>query len=129
MFVRKIPVKGSKYIAKYTTNLDIYRKESKKLPIGNVDIDWEETLYLNVILHLFDYHLTIGVVSQTSCNHMQILRKTTQKLYASPSFRNMSSKKAEAETISYPNIYFSVDNFESVSCCLMPVNLLLMIFS
>jgi hypothetical protein len=35
-------------------------------------------------------------------------------VYASPSRRDMESKGTE-EKITYPNIYFTVDNFEDVS--------------
>jgi len=37
-----------------------------------------------------------------------------KKVYASPSRRDMESKGTE-EKITYPNIYFTVDNFEDVT--------------
>ncbi|CAH2092334.1 unnamed protein product [Euphydryas editha] len=58
-FVRKRHVKGSsRYLPKYETDVEVFRKDSKKLPIGDPEIDWEETVYLNLIVHQFDYTLT-----------------------------------------------------------------------
>jgi len=37
-----------------------------------------------------------------------------QRVYASPSRRRMDSKGTEEEIV-YPNIFFTVDNFEEVS--------------
>jgi hypothetical protein len=36
-----------------------------------------------------------------------------QKVYASPSRRDLSSKGSE-EVITYPNIYFTIDDFDDV---------------
>ena len=29
----------------------VFRRDSRKLPIGDRDVDWEETIYLNLIVH------------------------------------------------------------------------------
>lgn len=102
------------YLPKTTaTQLSVFRKHSKQLPIGNVDIDWEETLYLNTIMHSFQYALTLAVVSRTGQDEVQILYKLTQPVYASPSFRNMhQDKSAQGEQITYPLIYFSIDGYK-----------------
>ncbi|KXJ12125.1 Uncharacterized protein KIAA0930 [Exaiptasia diaphana] len=66
----------------------VFRKDAKNLPsLGDPDINWEETVCLNLVLH--------------------------QKVYASPSRRRMDSK-GEGTEISYPNMFFIVDNFEEV---------------
>lgn len=101
-----------RFLPRFTNQIEVYRKDSKKLPIGNVDIDWEETLYLNVILQSFFYTLTLGIVSRTSSSSVQILSKQSIKVYASPSSRCMHEGKGEQEVISFPDIFFTVDNFE-----------------
>lgn len=92
----------------------MFRQDSKKLPIGNLDIDWEETLYLNVILQNFEYTVTCAVCARTSGNQMQILKRNAQKVYASPSHRQMDGK-GDNEQITYPNIFFSLDNYDEAS--------------
>ena len=109
----------------------------RKLPIGDPDVDWEETIYLNLIIHLFDYKITLAICSRTSptdlqvtfCSMftwyeialgcqasnddfwMQVLRRSTQEVWASPSHRRMDSK-SESEEMTYPFVCFTVDNFD-----------------
>lgn len=61
----------------------------------------------------FDYRLTIAICTRTSALDMQILRKNSQQIYASPSQRTMDSKGVREE-MSYPNIFFTVDNYEEL---------------
>ncbi|XP_014282725.1 uncharacterized protein KIAA0930 homolog isoform X1 [Halyomorpha halys] len=113
-FVRKKHVKGSsKYLPKFETELAVYRKDSKRLPIGDPELDWEETVYLNLIIHQFEYILTLAICTRTSPKQLQILRRYSQKVYASPSRRRMDTK-GEVEEITYPYICFMVDNFNEV---------------
>ncbi len=91
----------------------MYRKGSSKLPIGDPDIDWEETLYLNIIMQKFEYSVTCAVCTRTSPKELQILKKHTQRVFASPSRRSMDCK-GDNEQISYPNIFFTVDNYDEV---------------
>ncbi|CAK1578873.1 unnamed protein product [Parnassius mnemosyne] len=115
-FVRKRHVKGSsRYLPKYETDVDVYRKDSKKLPIGDPEIDWEETVYLNLIVHQFDYTLTLAICTRTSPKELQVLKRHSQKVYASPSRRKMDTK-GEGEEMTYPHICFMVDNFDEVFC-------------
>ena len=44
----------------------------RKLPIGDPDVDWEETIYLNLIIHLFDYKITLAICSRTSPTNLQV---------------------------------------------------------
>ena len=60
------------------TEVEVYRKDSRKLPIGDPDIDWEETVYLNLIIHQFDYTLTLAVCTRTSPKDLQILKRHSQ---------------------------------------------------
>lgn len=45
----------------------------------------------------------------------QVLRRHSQKVYASPSRRRMDAK-GELEEMTYPHICFMVDNFDEVFC-------------
>ncbi|XP_013112735.2 uncharacterized protein LOC106090921 isoform X2 [Stomoxys calcitrans] len=113
-FVRKKHVKSSsRHMPKYETEVDVFRKDSRKLPIGDPDVDWEETVYLNMIIHQFDYTLTLAICTRTSPKELQVLRRHSQRVYASPSRRKMDTK-GEGEEITYPHICFMVDNFDEV---------------
>ncbi|XP_058829341.1 uncharacterized protein LOC131688820 isoform X1 [Topomyia yanbarensis] len=113
-FVRKKHVKGSsRVMPKYDTEIEVFRKDSRKLPIGDPDVDWEETVYLNLVIHQFDYTLTLAICTRTSPKELQVLRRHSQKVYASPSRRKMDTK-GESEEITYPHICFMVDNFDEV---------------
>ncbi|KAJ8945408.1 hypothetical protein NQ314_009246 [Rhamnusium bicolor] len=97
----------------FQTEVDVFRKDSRKLPIGDPDIDWEETVYLNLIIHQFEYTLTLAICTRTSPKELQVLKRHSQKVYASPSRRRMDTK-GEVEEITYPHICFMVDNFDEV---------------
>lgn len=113
-FVRKKHVKGSsRHMPKYETDVDVYRKDSRKLPIGDPDVDWEETVYLNLIIHQFNYTLTLAICTRTSPKELQVLRRHSQRVYASPSRRKMDTK-GDGEEMTYPHICFMVDNFDEV---------------
>uniref|UniRef100_A0A0K8SFU6 Uncharacterized protein n=1 Tax=Lygus hesperus TaxID=30085 RepID=A0A0K8SFU6_LYGHE len=113
-FVRKKHIKGTpRYLPKFETEIAVHRKDSKKLPIGDPELDWEETVYLNLIIHQFEYILTIAICTRTSPKQLQILRRISQKVYASPSRRRMDTK-GEVEEITYPHICFMVDNSNEV---------------
>jgi len=93
-------------------SVEVYRKLSQNKPSADdTEIDWEETTYLNLILQHFEYYVTCAVCSRTGDRELQILKKFTQRVYASPSRRSMDNKGTEEE-ITYPNIFFMIDNFE-----------------
>ncbi|XP_055316297.1 uncharacterized protein LOC129576001 isoform X1 [Sitodiplosis mosellana] len=118
-FVRKKHVKGSsRHMPKFETDVDVYRKDSRKLPIGDPDVDWEETVYLNLIIHQFNYTLTLAICTRTSPKELQVLRRHSQRVYASPSRRKMDTK-GDGEEMTYPHICFMVDNFDEVFCDIM----------
>ncbi|XP_060084561.1 uncharacterized protein KIAA0930 homolog [Ylistrum balloti] len=109
-YVRKIPNPKGKFYMK--TEIEVYRRASKNVPsLEDKTINWEETVYLNIILHQFEYTVTCAVCTRTSEADLQILKKFSQRVYPSPSRRRMDSKGTEEE-ITYPNIFFTVDNFE-----------------
>ena len=37
-------------------SVEVFRRDSRKLPIGDPDVDWEETIYLNLIVHQGSIH-------------------------------------------------------------------------
>ena len=76
-------------------------------------MDWEETIYLNLIVHHLHYKVTLAVYSRTSHKDIQVLRRYSQKVYATPSRRKMDGK-GDYEEMTYPNICFTVDNFDDI---------------
>jgi hypothetical protein len=95
------------------TKIDVFRASSKLLPLSELDVDWEETLHLNLIMQKFEYTLVVAVCTRTSAEQVEILRKNCLSVYPSPSQRSMDSK-GEQEQITYPEIYFSIDNYDQV---------------
>lgn len=126
----------------FQVEVEVYRRDSKKLPgLGDPDIDWEESVYLNLILqkvssadiiapHLgagrravnafvclvcqLDYVVTCAVCTRSEAGDIHIHRKKCQEVFASPSKHAMDSKGEESK-MSYPNIFFMIDNFEEVT--------------
>ncbi|KAI9513608.1 hypothetical protein NQZ68_041939 [Dissostichus eleginoides] len=94
--------------------VEVYRRDSKKLPgLGDPDIDWEESVYLNLILQKLDYVVTCAVCTRSDAGDIHIHKKKCQEVFASPSKHAMDSKGEESK-MSYPNIFFMIDNFEEV---------------
>ncbi|XP_037070205.1 uncharacterized protein KIAA0930 homolog [Pollicipes pollicipes] len=113
-FVRKRHLKeAKKFLPSYETLLEVHRRDDKKLPIGDPEIDWEETIYANLIIHTFDYYVTLAVCTRTSPRELQVLKRHTERVWASPS-RRLMSDKGTSEDITYPNICFMLDNFSEV---------------
>ncbi|CAN2387196.1 Uncharacterized conserved protein (DUF2045), partial [Pristimantis euphronides] len=99
---------------KKQVDVEVYRKDSKKLPgLGDPDIDWEESVYLNLILQKLDYMVTCAVCTRSEVGDIHIHKKKSQQVFASPSKHPMDSKGEESK-ISYPNIFYMIDNFEEV---------------
>ncbi|XP_057597941.1 uncharacterized protein KIAA0930 homolog isoform X3 [Hippopotamus amphibius kiboko] len=94
--------------------VEVYRRDSKKLPgLGDPDIDWEESVCLNLILQKLDYMVTCAVCTRAEGGDIHIHKKKSQQVFASPSKHPMDSKGEESK-ISYPNIFFMIDSFEEV---------------
>ncbi|XP_027971440.1 uncharacterized protein KIAA0930 homolog isoform X3 [Eumetopias jubatus] len=95
--------------------VEVYRRDSKKLPgLGDPDIDWEESVCLNLILQKLDYMVTCAVCTRADGGDIHIHKKKSQQVFASPSKHPMDSKGEESK-ISYPNIFFMIDSFEEGS--------------
>jgi hypothetical protein len=111
-FVRKRLAVTSQFLSpRYDSEVEVFRRDSRKLPIGDPDVDWEETIYLNLVIHLFEYKITLAICTRTSPTNLQVLKRSTQRVWASPSHRRMDSK-SEGEEMTYPYVCFTVDNFE-----------------
>ncbi len=62
-------------------SLEVFRRDSRKLPIGDPDVDWEETVYLNLIAHHFNYRITLAVCARTSPKNLQVLKHILHRAY------------------------------------------------
>ncbi|XP_051911065.1 uncharacterized protein KIAA0930 homolog isoform X2 [Hippocampus zosterae] len=99
---------------KKQVEVEVYRRDSKKLPgLGDPDIDWEESVYLNLVLQKLDYVVTCAVCTRSDAGDIHVHKKKCQEVFASPSKHAMDSKGEESK-ISYPNIFFMIDNFDEV---------------
>eukprot|EP01012_Entosiphon_sulcatum_P017475 TRINITY_DN22247_c0_g1_i1.p1 TRINITY_DN22247_c0_g1~~TRINITY_DN22247_c0_g1_i1.p1 ORF type:complete len:320 (-),score=62.44 TRINITY_DN22247_c0_g1_i1:32-940(-) len=87
-----------------TTELD--------LDWSNTTILWQETFYLNVITQCH-FVLACSVFTRTNPHdRYHLINRVSKRVYASPVHTSMSSKVDCTE--SYPLIYFTVDDFDSV---------------
>ncbi|XP_071407594.1 uncharacterized protein KIAA0930 homolog isoform X2 [Pithys albifrons albifrons] len=111
---RKLSYGGGEGSEGKKVEVEVYRRDSKKLPgLGDPDIDWEESVYLNLILQKLDYVVTCAVCTRSNGGDIHIHKKKSQQVFASPSKHPMDSKGEESK-ISYPNIFFMIDSFEEV---------------
>ncbi|XP_023671008.2 uncharacterized protein KIAA0930 homolog isoform X1 [Paramormyrops kingsleyae] len=111
-YVRRKPAYNAENIDGKKVEVEVYRRDSKKLPgLGDPDIDWEDSVYLNLILQKLDYVVTCAVCTRSEAGDIHIHKKKSQQVFASPSKHPMDSKGEESK-ISYPNIFFMIDNFE-----------------
>ncbi|XP_051544726.1 uncharacterized protein KIAA0930 homolog isoform X2 [Myxocyprinus asiaticus] len=60
-----------------------------------------------------DYVVTCAVCTRSDAGDIHIHKKKSQQVFASPSKHPMDSKGEESK-MSYPNIFFMIDNFEEV---------------
>ncbi|CAH8595478.1 unnamed protein product [Schistosoma haematobium] len=96
--------------------LSVFRRNSSNLPKLTDDyVDWEETVYLNLLMQYFVYVVTVAVCTRTGPQEWQILKKFSQTVYASPSHRQMNIKGSYEEIV-YPDLYFTIDNYEEEVC-------------
>ncbi|KAG9339970.1 hypothetical protein JZ751_022285 [Albula glossodonta] len=65
----------------WQVEVEVYRRDSKKLPgLGDPDIDWEESVYLNLILQKLDYVVTCAVCTRSDAGDIHIHKKKSQIL-------------------------------------------------
>uniref|UniRef100_A0A8B9BH70 KIAA0930 n=2 Tax=Anser TaxID=8842 RepID=A0A8B9BH70_9AVES len=72
-------VSGDSTEGKKQVEVEVYRRDSKKLPgLGDPDIDWEESVYLNLILQKLDYVVTCAVCTRSDGGDIHIHKKKSQ---------------------------------------------------
>lgn len=104
-FVRKKHVKtSSRYLPKFETEVDVFRKDSKKLPIGDPDIDWEETVYLNLVVHQFDYTLTLAICTRTSPKELQVRKSDPLEIIEKFPINSFSRHNCRANIVRFSAI-------------------------
>ncbi|KAF7250128.1 hypothetical protein EG68_09482 [Paragonimus skrjabini miyazakii] len=121
------------FVSKKTTvsskpKLIVLRKNSPKVPkADDMSIDWEETVYLNLLMQYtipfvfllnstcpqFVYVVTVAVCTRTGLLELEILKKFSETVYASPNRRRMDSKGNREEMV-YPNLFFSLENYDEI---------------
>eukprot|EP01116_Phalansterium_solitarium_P018014 TRINITY_DN4606_c0_g1_i1.p1 TRINITY_DN4606_c0_g1~~TRINITY_DN4606_c0_g1_i1.p1 ORF type:complete len:389 (+),score=124.99 TRINITY_DN4606_c0_g1_i1:187-1353(+) len=95
------------------------REDRARLPASaDTSINWEETFFLNVLLHKFDYTLEVSIRHRPDDRRrgkLAVLRKVTKSVFAVPNKIRMDvKKKAEEIEYTYPFLYFFIDNFDEV---------------
>lgn len=99
-------------------NLERYfvrrRNVNELPPLSSTKINWEETVYLNIIQQLLSYQLTVAVCKKNAAGKVEVLNKVAKIVYASPFYRRMDVK-ADQIHHAYPSIFFTVDDFEEGS--------------
>lgn len=91
--------------------INVFRQSSTSLPLSNPLVDWNSTICLNLILQRFHFNIRLSICTQTSSKHYQILSKHIIPVHPSPSRHSVICKEI-SEEYSYPEINFSVDNFD-----------------
>ena len=69
---RRLAICVSRRLFDILLNFQVFRRDSRKLPIGDPDVDWEETIYLNLIVHQLEYTITLAICSRTSPKDLQV---------------------------------------------------------
>eukprot|EP01134_Creolimax_fragrantissima_P003518 CFRG3518T1 len=92
----------------------VLRHHSAKIPEeSDISIDWESTYYLNMILHGFHYILTIVIGTRGEADgHIQPSTTVSKRVYPSPSRTRMDQSKGTVTELTYPRIFFPIDDFE-----------------
>jgi hypothetical protein len=97
--------------------IEVLRRDSLTLPRGDdPSILWDETFYLNFLLHEVEYNLTFCSLMSGSSSvpvSCRIMKKVCQQVYLTYTERRMD-KKDHKSIIAYPNLMFYIDNFEEV---------------
>ncbi|KAL7982754.1 hypothetical protein Chor_010352, partial [Crotalus horridus] len=76
---RRLAYVGGDGVEEKKVDVEVYRRDSKKLPgLGDPDIDWEESVYLNLILQKLDYVVTCAVCTRSDGGDIHIHKKKSQ---------------------------------------------------
>lgn len=117
------------------------REDQKGIPApADNTINWEETFYVNYILHKFEYTVEVSVrrrdeneqspnfisgsnAPPTTPNNnnnqkdntkkLTVIKRSSKRVYATPNKIRMDfKKKAEETQLTYPQLYYSVADFD-----------------
>ncbi|KAM3392708.1 hypothetical protein ACQJBY_013718 [Aegilops geniculata] len=92
----------------------------KLINANSTEVDWERSFYLNLVAHT-SYTVTVALCSISNLRNradkskrLPPIYKVSKTVYASPSRVNfrLDQRKAVETVPAYPNIYFSVDDFD-----------------
>jgi len=97
----------------------VRRKDAKGLlpPKGDTSIQWQETFFLNVLLHKYEYSLESSVRRkyvnpQTKRQTLKVIKKKGRRVWALPNKIRMDIReKVEEIEYTYPLLYFAIDDF------------------
>ncbi|XP_075257353.1 uncharacterized protein LOC142349574 isoform X2 [Convolutriloba macropyga] len=114
-----MPVVGVKRFTDITTVDNVHEV------FTSPSIDWEETTYLNLLIHLCKFKLSSGILQKGSSSSssgrkshhhrnskLHLKKHFVVTTYASP-FKHRMDKKSSRNVLSFPNVYFLIDDFES----------------
>ena len=88
------------------------RNVSPNLPLHLCSINWEETLFLNIIMQKLEFMILFSVCTRTSPEHYQVLSKHKVTVFSAPTSHSILYK--ESINYSYPFINFYIENYEEV---------------
>ena len=85
------------------------------MPIGDPDVDWEETIYLNLIVHQLEYTITLAICSRTSPKDLQVRKAWLSEQVGAGGFRllltlNFVLAEIDAKTFSITHANFANDH-------------------
>ncbi|XP_044435758.1 uncharacterized protein [Triticum aestivum] len=92
----------------------------KLINANSTEVDWERSFYLNLVAHT-SYTVTVALCSISNLRNradkskrLPPIYKVSKTVYASPSRVNfrLDQRKAVETVPAYPNIYFSIDDFD-----------------
>eukprot|EP00041_Stephanoeca_diplocostata_P006835 m.94818 g.94818 ORF g.94818 m.94818 type:complete len:295 (-) comp16570_c0_seq4:65-949(-) len=97
--------------------LQVFRRGSSTRPVPPISgnkYNWEECTCLNFLLQQVTYELTSAICKRDPVTRkLKVVMKKVIQVYPSPSKRSMEVKMSD-EQISYPMLYFSIDNFDDL---------------
>lgn len=94
----------------------VLRRDSPNLPGPDNDyVNWEETVCLNTIMHKFHFKIALAVSENNNSegSKLKIINKVTNRVYPSTERHKMDGK-AKKTYMTYPLLYFNVDDFEEI---------------
>lgn len=87
--------------------------------LGDPDVDFEETVYLNLIIHQFEYVLTLAICTRTSPKELQVLKSKSK---SNPSKSKVQSaeflKKRKFRNFTNKKSFFNSDRKFTKSLCI-----------